>query len=84
MARERAWTTTQKQQRATANNESMRAVMRATTKMVRAARAMVTTMMVPGNKDGKGGEGHGIGNKWCATKRAMATEARTIETRAGK
>ncbi len=38
-------------------------MMRATTKMVRGARAMVTTKRVPGNKEGKGGKGHGIGNK---------------------
>ncbi len=38
-------------------------MMRAMTKMTRAARAMVTTMRVPGNKEGKGGKGHGVGNK---------------------
>ncbi len=31
--------------------------------MARAARVMVTTMRALGNKEGKGGKGHGIGNK---------------------
>jgi hypothetical protein len=46
-----------------ANDESVHAMMRATTNMARVARAMVTTKRVPGNKEGKGGKGHGVGNK---------------------
>jgi hypothetical protein len=39
-------------------------MMRATTKMARrVARAMGTTKRVPGNKEGKGGKGHGIGDE---------------------
>ncbi len=36
---------------------------RATKKRVKVARAMVTSIRVPGNKKGKGGKGPGIGNK---------------------
>ncbi len=46
---------------ATTNDESVHAMTRATTKIARAARAMVTTKRVPGNREGKGGKGHGIG-----------------------
>ncbi len=45
------------------NNKSMHQMMRATTKRARAARAMVTAMRVQGNKEDKGGKGHGISNK---------------------
>ncbi len=38
-------------------------MMRAMTKMTRAARAMVTMMRVPGNKEGEGGKGSGVDNK---------------------
>jgi hypothetical protein len=38
-------------------------MMRATTNMVRAARAMVNMMRVPDNKESEGGKDHGIGNK---------------------
>ncbi len=38
-------------------------MMRAMTKMVRSARAQVTMMRVPSNKEGKGGKGHGVGNE---------------------
>ncbi len=38
-------------------------MMRAATKRVRAARAMVTVMRVVGNKEGKGGKGNGVGDK---------------------
>jgi hypothetical protein len=48
---------------ATANDESVRAMMRAMTKMARAARVMVTTKRVPGNREGEGGKGHGVGNE---------------------
>ncbi len=63
MAGERALTATQPQRRATKNNKSMGMMMRATMKMARTARTMVTTNRVPGNKEGKGGKGHGVGNK---------------------
>ncbi len=35
----------------------------AATKRERVARAMVMAMRVEGNKEGKGGMGHGVGNK---------------------
>ncbi len=35
----------------------------AATKRARRARAMVTAMRVPVDKEGKGGMGHGVGNK---------------------
>ncbi len=35
----------------------------AVTKRARMARAMVTTMRVPVDEEGKGGTGHGVGNK---------------------
>jgi hypothetical protein len=38
-------------------------MMRAATKRARAARAMATAMRVAGDKEGKGGKGHGIGNE---------------------
>ncbi len=62
MAGKRASTTTRPRQWATTNNKSVRAMMRETTKIARAARAMVTTKRVPGNREGKGGKGHGIGD----------------------
>jgi hypothetical protein len=55
--------TTLPQRRAMTNNKRERAIMRAMTKMARAARAMVTMMKFPGNKEGKGGKGHGVGNE---------------------
>ncbi len=63
MAGERALTTTRPQRWATTNDESVHAMMRATTKIARAARAMVTTKRVSGNREGEGGKGHGIGNE---------------------
>ena len=45
------------------NNKSMCAMMRATMKMARAARAMVTTMRVQSNKEIVSAKGHGIGHK---------------------
>jgi hypothetical protein len=59
----RALTTTWPRWRAMANDESMCEMMRAMTKMVRVARAMVTMKRVLGNKEGKGGKGHGISNE---------------------
>ncbi len=38
-------------------------MMSATTKIARAVGSMVTTKRVLGNKEGKGGKSHGIGNK---------------------
>ncbi len=87
MAGERALTTTWPRWQATANDESVPIKMRAMTKMARAARAKVTTKRVPSNKEGKGGKGHGIGNKGGVQQRGamMATEAREMATRvAGK
>ncbi len=46
-------------------------MMRAMTKMARAARAMVTKMRVSGNKEGKGGKGHDIGNKGGVQQRGQ-------------
>jgi hypothetical protein len=51
------------------NDESVRAMMRAMTKIARAARAMVTTKRVPGNREGKGGKGHGIGDEGGVQRR---------------
>ncbi len=50
----------------------------AVTKRERMARAMVTAMKVPVDKDGKGGTGHGIGNEGGVQ---MATAARAMATR---
>ncbi len=44
------------------NNKSVQRMMRATMKRARAARAMGMAMRMLGNKEGKGGKGHGIGN----------------------
>ncbi len=63
MAGKRVLMTTRPQRQVMANDESVHAMMRATTNMARVARAMVTTKRVPGNKEGKGGKGHGVGNK---------------------
>ncbi len=41
---------------------SVRWMVMAVTKRARMARAVVTAMRVPVNKDGKGGTGHGVGN----------------------
>jgi hypothetical protein len=38
-------------------------MMMVATKRARVARAMVTAMRVAGNKEGKGGMGHGVGNE---------------------
>jgi hypothetical protein len=36
--------------------------MRARTKIARVARVMVTMKRVPGNREGEGGKGHGVGD----------------------
>jgi hypothetical protein len=46
-------------------------MMRAMTKIVRAARAMVTTKRVTGNREGKGGKGHGVGNEGGVQQRGQ-------------
>ncbi len=46
-------------------------MMRAATKRVRAAREMVMTMRVPGNKEGKDGKGHGVSNKGGVQQRGQ-------------
>ncbi len=51
-------------------------MMRATTKIVRAARTMVTTKRVPGNREGKGGMGHGIGNEGGMQQRGQWQQQR--------
>ncbi len=63
VAGKRAFTTTQPHWQATANNESLRQMMRVTTKRARVARAMVMAMRVPGNMEDKGGKGHSVGNE---------------------
>jgi hypothetical protein len=63
VAGKRALTTTRPQQRATTNNKSVLRMMMAVTKSARGARVMVMAMGVAGNKEGKGGMGHGVGNK---------------------
>jgi hypothetical protein len=55
--------TTRQQWRATTKNEKVQRMMRAATKRAGTARVMVTVMRVAGNKEGKGGKGHDIGNK---------------------
>jgi hypothetical protein len=45
------------------NNESVRQMVIAVMKRVRMARPMVTAMRVLVDEEGKGGTGHGIGNK---------------------
>ena len=71
MAGKRALTTTRPRRWVTTNDESVRAMMRATTKIARAARVMVTTKRVPGNREGKGGKGHGIGNEGGMQRRGQ-------------
>jgi hypothetical protein len=61
VAGERALTTTQPRRRLATNDKSVRRMMRAASKRVRAARAMVMVTRVAGNKEGKGGKGHGVG-----------------------
>ncbi len=58
------------------NDESLRTMMRATMKIARAARAMVTTKRVPGNREGKGGKGHGIGDEGGVQQRGQWRQQR--------
>ncbi len=65
-------------------------MMRAMMKIARAARAMVTTKRVPGNREGEGGKGHGIGEEGNGDNndgdgdegggRALATRAMAMAT----
>ncbi len=55
--------TTRPRRWATTYNESVRRMVMAVAKRARMARAMVTAMRVLVNKDGKGGTGHGVGDK---------------------
>ncbi len=52
--------TTRPRQWATTNDEGVRRMVMAVTKRARMARAMVTAMRVPVDKEGKGGTGHGV------------------------
>ncbi len=54
--------TTRPRRWATTYNKSVRQMVMAVTKRARMARAMVTAMRVPVDKDGEGGKGHGVGN----------------------
>jgi hypothetical protein len=60
---------TQPRRRATTYDESVRWMVMAVTKRAKMARAMVTAMRVPVNKDGKGGTGHGIGDEGGVRRR---------------
>ncbi len=71
MAGERASTSTRPRRWATTNDESVSAMMRATAKIARAARVMVTMKRVPGNREGKGGKGHGVGNEGGVQRRGQ-------------
>ncbi len=55
--------TTQPRRRATTYDESVQRMVMAVTKRARIARAMVMAMRVSVEEDGKGGTGHGVGNK---------------------
>jgi hypothetical protein len=63
VAGQRASTTTQPQRRVMTKKESVLQMMMTAMKRVRVARAMVMAMRVTGNKEGKGGMGHGVGNE---------------------
>ncbi len=52
--------TTRPQRWATTNNKGVRQMVMAVTKRARMARAMVTTMRVPVDEEGKGGTRHGV------------------------
>jgi hypothetical protein len=52
--------TTRPRRWATTNNEGVWRMVMAVTKRARMARAMVTAMRVPVDKEGKGGSGHGV------------------------
>jgi hypothetical protein len=55
--------TTRPEWRATTNDKSVWQMVMAVMERLRVARAMVTAMNVVGDKEGKGGTSHGIGNK---------------------
>jgi hypothetical protein len=55
--------TTRPRRWATTYNKSVQWMVMAVTKRARMARAMVTAMRVPVDKDGEGGTGHGVGNE---------------------
>ncbi len=55
--------TTRPQRWAMTNDKSVWRMVMAVTKRVRMARAMVTAMRVPVDKEGKGSTGHGVGNE---------------------
>jgi hypothetical protein len=52
--------TTRPQRWATTNDKGMRRMVMAITKRARMARAIVTAMRVPVDKEGKGSTGHGV------------------------
>ncbi len=52
--------TTRPRRWATINDKGMRRMVMAVTKRARMARAMVTAMRVPVDKEGEGGTGHGV------------------------
>ncbi len=52
--------TTRPRRLAMTNNEGVRRMVMAVTKRARIARALVTAMRVPVDKEGKGGTGHGV------------------------
>jgi hypothetical protein len=55
--------TTRPRRWATTNDESVRRMVMAVMKRARMARAMVTAMRVPVDKEGEGGTGHGVGDE---------------------
>ncbi len=55
--------TTRPRRWAVTNDKRVRRMVMAVTKRAKMARVMLTAMRVPVNKEGKGGMGHGIGNK---------------------
>jgi hypothetical protein len=61
--------TTRPRRWSTSNNEGVRRMMMAVMKRARMARSMVTAMRVPVDEEGKGGTGHGVGNKGGARQR---------------
>jgi hypothetical protein len=56
---------------ATTNNKSVQRMVMAVTKKARMARAMVTAMRVPVDKEGEGSMGHGIGNEGGVEQRGQ-------------
>ncbi len=55
--------TTRPRRRATTYDKSVQRMVMAVTKRARMARAMVTAMRVPVDKDGEGSTGHGVGDE---------------------